>query len=105
MLQIFYQSVVASEVLFAAVSWGGSIRASDANKLKLNRKAGSLLETSLEQVVESSMLHKLLNFMENSSNSLRILLVKQRNSFSRRLLQLRCVKERYSKLFLPTAIT
>ena len=31
MLEIFYQSVVASAIFFAVVCWGGSIRASDTN--------------------------------------------------------------------------
>ena len=33
MLEIFYQSVVASTILFAAVCWGSSIRASDTSRL------------------------------------------------------------------------
>ena len=32
MLEIFYQSVVAGAIFFAAVCWGRSIRASDTNR-------------------------------------------------------------------------
>ncbi|KAI3365884.1 hypothetical protein L3Q82_000871 [Scortum barcoo] len=42
MLEIFYQSVVASAIFFAAVCWGSSIRASDTNRPdKIIKKAGS----------------------------------------------------------------
>ncbi|KAL3048234.1 hypothetical protein OYC64_006918 [Pagothenia borchgrevinki] len=34
MLEIFYQSVVASALFFAAVCWGGSIRAGDTSRIK-----------------------------------------------------------------------
>ncbi|KAL3049835.1 hypothetical protein OYC64_011990 [Pagothenia borchgrevinki] len=43
MLEIFYQSVVASALFFAAVCWEGSIRAGDTSRInKLIRKAGSV---------------------------------------------------------------
>ena len=53
---MFYQSVVASTIFFAVVSWGAGIKAKDANRLnKLFKKArfvvGSELVT-LEEVVE-----------------------------------------------------
>ena len=40
MLQMFYQSVVASTIFFAVVSWGAGIKAKDANKLKKLIKIG-----------------------------------------------------------------
>jgi len=49
MLEIFYQSVVASAIVFAAVCWGSSIRASNINRLdKIIKKAGSALSLRLE---------------------------------------------------------
>ncbi|XP_062844747.1 zinc finger protein 420-like, partial [Trichomycterus rosablanca] len=49
MLTIFYQSVVAGALFFAAVCWGSSLRAGDVKKLnKLIRKAGSVLGCSLD---------------------------------------------------------
>ena len=43
MLEIFYQSFVASAIFFAAVCWGSNIRANDTNRLdKTIKKAGSV---------------------------------------------------------------
>ena len=45
MLQMFYESVVASTIFFAVVSWGAGIKAKDANRLnKLIKKAGSVVD-------------------------------------------------------------
>lgn len=56
MLQMFYQSVVASVLFYAAVCWGGSIRHKDARRLdKLVKRAGSVIGVrldTLEEVVE-----------------------------------------------------
>ena len=53
---MFYQSVVASTVFFAVVSWGVGIKAKDANRLnKLREKAGSVVGSelvTLEEVAE-----------------------------------------------------
>ncbi|KAI3354447.1 hypothetical protein L3Q82_018506, partial [Scortum barcoo] len=69
MLEIFYQSVVASAIFFAAVCWGSSIRASNTNRLdKIIKKAGSVLGLRLESfetVVERRMLNRLLSIMDN----------------------------------------
>ena len=44
MLEIFYQSVVASVLFFAVVCWGSSIGASNTNRLnKLIGKTGSVM--------------------------------------------------------------
>lgn len=108
MLQMFYQSVVASTILFAVVSWGAGIKAKDANKLrKLIRKAESVVGSklvTLEEVVEDRILAKLLAIMDHPSHPLHKTLDKLRSSFSHRLIQPRCSKERYRKSFLPTAI-
>ena len=108
MLQMFYQSVVESTILFAAVSWGAGIKAKDSNRLnKLIRKAESVVGTklvTLEEVVETRILTKLLLFMNNPSHPLHNTLDKLKSSFSNRFIQPRCTKERYRKSFLPTAI-
>ena len=69
MLEIFYQSVVAGTILFAAVCCGSNIRASDTNRLdKIIKKSGSALGLRLESfetVVERRTLNKLLSIMDN----------------------------------------
>ncbi|KAI3371529.1 hypothetical protein L3Q82_024120 [Scortum barcoo] len=74
MLEIFYQSVVASAIFFAAVCWGSSIRAGDNNRLdKIIKKAGSVLGLRLESfetVVERRMLNRLLSIMDNDQHPL-----------------------------------
>ena len=109
MLEIFYQSVVASVLFFAVVCWGNSIGASDTNRLnKLNRNAGSVIDykqDTLEAVMERRTLKELLSIMDNPLHPLQLTLVRQRSTFSRRLLQLCCRNNRYRKSFLPQAIT
>ena len=109
MLEIFYQSVVSSTIFFAAVCWGRSIRASDTNRLeKIIKKAGSVLGLrleSFESVVERRTLNKLLSIIDNDQHPLHHTVVRQRSTFSHRLLQLRCPRDRYRKSFLPHAIT
>ena len=108
MLQMFYQSVVASTIFFAVVSWGAGIKAKDANRLnKLIKKAGSVVGSklvTLEEVVEHRMLAKLLVIMDNVSHPLHETRDKLKSSFSNRLIQPRCLKERHRKSFLPGAI-
>jgi len=49
MLEIFYQSVVASAIYCAVVCWGSSITARDANRInKLIQKAGKIIRQKLE---------------------------------------------------------
>ncbi|KAK0142225.1 hypothetical protein N1851_020112 [Merluccius polli] len=104
MLQMFCQSVVASTIFFVVVSWGAGIRTKDANRLnKLIKKAESVVGSQLV-TVEERMLAKLLATMANPSHPLHTTLDQLRSSFSNRLIQPRCKKERYRKSFLPTAI-
>ena len=108
MLEIFYQSVVASAIFFAAVCWGSSIRASNTNRLdKIIKKAGSVLGLrlqSFESVVERT-LKKRFSIIDNDQHPLHHTVVRQRSTFSHRLLQLCCRRDRYRKSFLPHAIT
>ena len=109
MLEIFYQSVVASTIFFDTLCWGSSIRASDSNRLdKIIKRAGSvfgLRVESFETVVERRTLNKLLSVMDNDQHPLHHMVDRQQSTFSHRLLQLRCQRDRYRKYFLPHAIT
>ncbi|TWW67116.1 hypothetical protein D4764_02G0001570 [Takifugu flavidus] len=108
MLHMFYQSVMASTIFFAAVCWGAGIKAKDANRLnKLIKKAGSVVGCrldNLDEVVRDRMVLKLRTIMDNPSHPLHNTVDKLRSSFSNRLLQPRCSKERYRKSFLLSAI-
>ncbi|TWW77449.1 hypothetical protein D4764_12G0008390 [Takifugu flavidus] len=108
MLHMFYQSVMASTIFFAAVCWGAGIKAKDANRLnKLIKKAGSVVGcrlANLDEVVRDRMVLKRRTIMENPSHPLHNTVDKLRSSFSSRLLQPRCSKERYRKSFLPSTI-
>ena len=79
MLEIFYQSVVASVLFFAVVCWGSSIGASDANRLnKFIKTASSVIgckQDTLEAVVERGMLKKLLSIMVDPLHPLHLTLV------------------------------
>ncbi|KAI3352050.1 hypothetical protein L3Q82_020867 [Scortum barcoo] len=94
LLQIFYQSVVASALLYAVVCWGGSLKKKDAARLdKLVRKAGSVVGTeldSLTSVAERRTLNRLLSIIDNPSHPLHSAISRQRSSFSDRLLSLSC---------------
>ncbi|TWW52968.1 hypothetical protein D4764_0216870 [Takifugu flavidus] len=108
MLHMFYQSVMASTIFFAVVCWGAGIKAKDANRLnKLIKKAGSVVGCrldNLDEVVRDRMVLKLRTIMDNPSHPLHNTVDKLRSSFSNRLLQPRCSKERDRKSFLPSAI-
>ncbi|TWW78270.1 hypothetical protein D4764_11G0003910 [Takifugu flavidus] len=84
------------------------IKAKDANRLnKLIKKAGSVVGCrldKLDEVVRDRMVLKLRTIMDNPSHPLHNTVEKLRSSFSSRLLQPRCSKERYRKSFLPSAI-
>ena len=107
-LLLIYQSVVASCPFLCCSLLGSSIGASDTNRLnKLIRKAGSVIgckQDTLEAVMERRTLKKLLSIMDNPLHPLHLTLVRQRSTFSKRLLQLRCHNNRYRKSFLPLYI-
>ncbi|TWW77662.1 hypothetical protein D4764_12G0010520 [Takifugu flavidus] len=63
MLNMFYQSVMASTIFFAVVCWGAGIKAKDANRLKLIKKAGSVAGcklANLDEVVRDRMVLKVI---------------------------------------------
>ncbi|TWW53956.1 hypothetical protein D4764_0170350 [Takifugu flavidus] len=108
MLHMFYQSVMTSTIFYAVVCWGAGIKAKDANRLnKLIKKAGSVVGCrldNLDEVVRDRMVLKLRTIMDSPSHPLHNTVDKLRSSFSSRLLQPRCSKERDRKSFLPSAI-
>ena len=108
MLQMFYQSVVASALFFAVACWGGGIKAGDANRLnKLVKKAGSVVGVkldSLEVVAERRMRGMINAILENPSHPLHEELRLMRSTFSNRLIPPRCRTERLRRSFVPAAI-
>ena len=74
LLQMFYQSVVASVLFFGVVCWGGNINTRDANKInKLVQKAGSVVGIkldNLEAVAEERTRRKLDAILRNPSHPL-----------------------------------
>ena len=71
MLEIFYQSKVASAIYCAVVCWGSSISARGASRInKLIPKAGSIIGQNLEtfeSVRNRKSLDKLLSIVNNPS--------------------------------------
>ena len=104
MLHIFYQSVVASTIFYAAVCWGGSATERDTSSLdKLIRKAGSVLGRCLDSlgvVVERRMWINLSDIMDNLHHTL----MEQSSSHSSRLTALCSRTERHRRSFVPTTI-
>nr|XP_010780298.1 PREDICTED: von Willebrand factor A domain-containing protein 7-like [Notothenia coriiceps] len=90
LLQMFYQSVVASVLFFAVVCWGGNKNTRDTGRLnKLVRKASSVVGVqldNLEEVAEGRARRKLDRILENPSHPLHAELVKMRSTFSHRLI-------------------
>ena len=76
MLQMFYQSVMASVLFFGITCWGGNNRAGDTFNLnRLVKKAGSVVGSSLQGVEEVTRVRtakKLDSILENSSHPLHL---------------------------------
>ena len=108
LLRTFYDSVVASALLYAVVCWGGGCTERDRKKLdRLVRRASSVLGCSLDftqEVGERRILEKLKSIMDNTSHPLHHTVTALSSSFSSRLLQPRCRRERFRRSFISTAI-
>ncbi len=108
MLRMFYESVVASAILYAVVCWGSRLRVADTNRLnRLIRKASDVVGVKLDSLTEVSerrMLSKLHVILDNVSHPLHDVLVSYRSTFSTRLITPKCTTERHRKSFLPVAI-
>lgn len=108
MLRMFYESVVASSIMFAVACWGSGMRVADANRLnKLIRKASNVVGVELDSlavVSERRMLSKLHAILDNVSHPLHYVLLKHKSTFSERFILPKCTTERHRKSFLPMAI-
>ncbi|XP_055367950.1 uncharacterized protein LOC129604646 [Betta splendens] len=108
LLKTFYDSVVASAILYGVVCWGSSITARDRKRLdRIIRKSSSVLGCTLDtvqEVGERRVLAKLTSIMDQVSHPLEDSLSALESSFSSRLIHPRCVKERYRRSFLPAAV-
>uniref|UniRef100_A0A3B1JXG3 Reverse transcriptase domain-containing protein n=1 Tax=Astyanax mexicanus TaxID=7994 RepID=A0A3B1JXG3_ASTMX len=108
LLQMFYQSIVASILFYAVVCWGGNMKRRDASRLdKLVRRAGAVVGMELDSLVtiaERRTLDKLLSIMNNDSHPLHTTIMKQRSVFSGRLLSQSCTTDRLRKSFILRAI-
>ena len=107
LLKIFYDSVVASALLYAVVCWAPGSTERDRKRLnKLVRMAtpapGCALN-SVEEVTERRMLSKLTSIMNNTFHPLHQTVEELSSSFSERLLHPVCKKERYCRSFIPGA--
>lgn len=108
MLRMFYESVVASAIMYAAVCWGSSLRVRDINRLnRIIKKAGHVVGEELDSLIEVSerrMLSKIKTIRDFPSHPLYNVLTSYKSSFSNRFLFPRCTTERHRKSFLPVAI-
>ena len=111
MLQMFYESVVASTVFFAVVSWGAGIKAKDTNRLNKGIKnAGSVVGSklvTLEEVAEDRRLGSLLVITENVSHPLHQTLDKLKSSFSSRIIPIQStlfIKHNLNKHKVPKVL-
>ncbi|KAI4885338.1 hypothetical protein NFI96_001847 [Prochilodus magdalenae] len=99
MLRIFYESVVASAILYAVACWGSRLRVADANRLnKLIRKASDVVGVELDSLMavsERRTLSKLQTIMDNGSHPLYHTVMSHRSTFSARLIQPKCTTERH----------
>ncbi|KAI4880740.1 hypothetical protein NFI96_009419 [Prochilodus magdalenae] len=102
MLRIFYESVVASAILYAVACWGSRLRVADANRLnKLIRKARDVVGVELDSLMavsERRTLSKLQTIMDNGSHPLYHTVMRHRSAFSARLIQPKCTTERHRRL-------
>ncbi|KAI4899256.1 hypothetical protein NFI96_012205 [Prochilodus magdalenae] len=99
MLRIFYESVVASAILYAVACWGSRLRVADAHRLnKLIRKASDVVGVELDSLMavsERRTLSKLQTIMDNGSHPLYHTVMRHRSTFSARLIQPKCTTERH----------
>ena len=108
LLKTFCDSVVASALFYTVVCWGGGCTDRDRKEIvKLVRRTASVLGCPLdfvETVGERRMLAKLTSIMEKPCHSLHESVAGLSSSFSQRLKQPRCKKERFCRSFILKAI-
>ena len=108
LLNMFYQSVVASVLFYAVVCWGGGASKKNMNRLdKLIRRAGSVVGRKLDPLVtvaERRTLNKLLAILKDASHPLHAVIRAQRSQISGRLLLPKNQTNRLKDSFVPQAI-
>ncbi|KAK7925203.1 hypothetical protein WMY93_007513 [Mugilogobius chulae] len=108
LLRTFYDSVVASAILYGVVCWSSSITERERKKLdKVIKKSSSVLGCPLDSVREVGdrrVLARFTSMLDHESHPLQDALSALESSFSDRLIHPRCVKERFRRSFLPAAV-
>uniref|UniRef100_A0A3B3C2V1 Reverse transcriptase domain-containing protein n=1 Tax=Oryzias melastigma TaxID=30732 RepID=A0A3B3C2V1_ORYME len=106
LLQMFYQSVVASALLYAAVCWCSTSKKNICRLNKIIKRASSVVGLKLapvEEVEEQRTLAVFRSIMRNPSHPLHEVFTSRRSTFSSRLSQ-RCSTDRMKNSFVPRAI-
>ena len=108
MLAMFYDSILCSVLMFAAVCWGGNASARDISRLnKLIKKASSTVGQSLDKfevVLERRRAKKFKSILQYPEHPLHDTLAGLRSSFSSRFSMPKCKTERFRRSFVPSAI-
>ena len=108
LMNMFYQSILASVLFYSVVCWGNSINVDDQNRIKkLLKKAGSIIgitPASLEAVMEIRTKRKLDAILTNTENPLYGIMNGLRSEFTGRLLMPSCSTERIKRSFVPSAV-
>ena len=108
-LTSFYDSVVASAIVYSVVCWSSSISAAGRIGLdKLVKKASSILGCPLapvQVVKDSRIMDKLSSLLVQESHHLQVTLTALGSSFSNELIHPKCVKERHRRAFIPAAVS
>lgn len=92
---MFYKSVVASVLLFAASCWSSRLKAEDINRLdKLGREA--VMGRRIRSILENSS-HPQCHPQYNTPNRLR-------STFCDTLLRPKCTTEHHRRPFFPASI-
>lgn len=102
-MRMFYESVVASAIIYAVVCLGSSLPVRDTNRLNRIIKGGQVVREELNSLVEVSerrMLSKIKTILDFPLHPLYNVRTSYRSSFSKRFL---CTTERHRKSFLPVA--
>lgn len=109
-MDAFYQSILASVLFYAVLSWGGggSISAEDKNRInEMIKKAGSvigLIPGTLEATVEMRARSKLKLILGYKNHPLHNVFKGLGSSFSERLAMPQCSTEQLRKFFIPAAV-
>ena len=94
---------VASAILYGVACWSSSITVRDRKRLDKIIKRSSSVLGSVHEVGDRRALSKLISIPDHECHSWKTLSLLW-SSFSNRLIHPRCVKERFHRSFLPSAV-